>query len=92
MTVLAVLKRLLIVLVGTMGPLSPGDSPFQTVVVLVSCVQSRGLGVWARLAFRGLSCWFITYFCFMNSKNHNLQLNLPNSYFFLIIFISLDRA
>ena len=56
MNALAVLERLLIVLVGTMGPLSLGDSPFETVRVLVGCVQSRGLGVRARLVFRGLSC------------------------------------
>ena len=56
----AVLRELLIVSVGTMGVLfnlgialsmlwGRGD--------LMGCVQGRGLGKQARLAFRGLSCW-----------------------------------
>ena len=57
---LAILEGLLMVPVGTVGPLWPGNGPFRTVgrgEVGFGWVQSRGLDAWARLAFQGLSCW-----------------------------------
>ena len=33
-----------------------------------------------------------TCFCFKNTKNHNLKLNLLNSYFIFVIHMSLVRA
>ena len=47
--------------------------------------------IWFSYNFRWFhSDW--TYSCFKNRKIHNLQLNLSNSYYLPIIFISLDRV
>ena len=48
--------------------------------------------VYRRFSKRNVIIVIGRVFCCKNTKNHNLQLNLSNSYFVLIILISLVRA